>query len=85
MHVTRIPFGLQKQNKDFQTFRNRQIRWCIVLFDLSLPSLSNGLIETCVLFFVACVILQITFKFRLYSMHMQIGFLLRWSHMTSEL
>ena len=57
----------------------------IVLFDLSLPSLSNGLIETCVLFFCSMLILQIIFKFRLYSIHMQIGFSLRWSHMTSEL
>ena len=62
----------------------RRIRWYIHLIDLSLPSVSAGPIKTYVFFFVACVILQIIFKFR-FSQYAylceQVGFLLRQSHL----
>ena len=48
---------------------SRQIRWCIVLIDLSLPSPSNGPIKTCMFFFVACVILRIFVNFNFLNIH----------------
>ena len=60
MHVTRIPLELEKRNKDFQTLHKQAN---IVLIDLNLPSSSTGPIKTCVVFLVACVILQNIFKF----------------------
>ena len=84
MHVTCILLEVEKRNKGCQTLHEQANN--IVLIDVSLPSLSTGLIKTCaVLFFVfvACVILRIIFKFR-FSQYAclceQVGFLLRWSH-----
>ena len=48
--------------KDFRTLHEQVNK--IFLINLNLPSPSNGLIKTCIFFFVACVILRILFKFR---------------------
>ena len=64
---------------------SRRIKWYIFVINLSLPSSNTGPIKTCVFFFIACVILQIIFKFLFFSIRMLVRtsrVLLRWSHLS---
>ena len=66
MYMTHIPLELQKQNMDILTLHEQANK---MVYSLSLPCLSTDPINTCVFFLVACVILQIMFKFHFVSMH----------------
>ena len=68
MHVTRILLGLQKRNKDFRTLHEQTNKMVHRLIDLSLPSLSNGLIKTCI-FFPANVFYNFVLDFVFLKMH----------------
>ena len=69
MHMTCIPFVLQKQNKDLQTLHAQANKMVY-----SFLSLSNGSIKICVFFFVVCVVLRKNFQNKAHVCVNKLGF-----------
>jgi len=79
--------GYRNETKIFELSIARRLRWYIVFVDLKLPSLIAETNNPCKYFPVACVILQIIFKFSFFQyacLCKQCGFSLRGSQYDSS-